>query len=184
MSNREPYSPGAPAGAEVRKQGNDWTLLLVRELRHPPEKVWRALTDPEQLREWAPFDADRTLDTSGPVKLTTVGAPTPQVSETTVKRAEPPKLLEYNWGGNDIRWQLEPVAGGTRLTLWHNIDRRFISWGAAGWHICFDVLDRFLGSEPIGRMVGPEVLKNEGWQRLNAAYAKQFGVESPGWSQG
>jgi uncharacterized protein YndB with AHSA1/START domain len=184
MSNREPYSPGAPAGAEVRKQGNDWTLLLVRELRHPPEKVWRALTDPEQLREWAPFDADRTLDTSGPVKLTTVGPPTPQVSETTVKRAEAPKLLEYTWGGNDIRWQLEPVAGGTRLTLWHNIDRRFISWGAAGWHICFDVLDRFLGGEPIGRLVGPDVLKNEGWQRLNAAYAKQFGVESPGWSQG
>ena len=112
MSNREPYSPGAPAGAEVRKEGDDWTLLLVRELRHPPEKVWRALTDPEQLREWAPFDADRTLDTSGPVKLSTVGAPTPQVSETTVKRAEAPKLLEYNWGGNDIRWQLEPVGGG------------------------------------------------------------------------
>ncbi len=184
MSNREPYSPGAAAGAEVRKQGDDWTLLLVRELRHPPEKVWRALTDPEQLREWAPFDADRTLDTSGPVKLTTVGAPTPQVSETTVKRAEAPKLLEYTWGGNDIRWQLEPVAGGTRLTLWHNIDRRFISWGAAGWHICFDVLDRFLGGAPIGRMVGPDVLKNEGWQRLHSAYAKQFGVESPGGRQG
>ena len=184
MSNREPYSPGAPAGAEVRKEGDEWTLVLVRELRHPPEKVWRALTEPEQLREWAPFDADRTLDTSGPVKLSTVGAPTPQVSETTVKRAEAPKLLEYNWGGNDIRWELEPLAGGTRLTLWHNIDRRFISWGAAGWHICFDVLDRLLGGESIGRMVGPDVLKNEGWQRLNAAYAKQFGVESPGWSQG
>jgi len=136
MSNREPYSPGAPAGAEVRKQGNDWTLLLVRELRHPPEKVWRALTDPEQLREWAPFDADRTLDTSGPVKLTTVGAPTPQVSETTVKRAEPPKLLEYNWGGGEMRWELEPHDGGTRLTLWHNINKNFISMGAAGWHVC------------------------------------------------
>ena len=72
MSNREPYSPGAPAGAEVRKEGDDWTLLLVRELRHPPEKVWHALTEPAHLREWAPFDADRTLDASGPVKLTTL----------------------------------------------------------------------------------------------------------------
>src|SRR5436309_830694 len=133
---------------------------------------------------WMLSGVSTGFDTSGPVKLSTVGAPSPQVSETTVKRAEAPKLLEYNWGGNDIRWQLEPLGDGTRLTLWHNIDRRFISWGAAGWHICFDVLDRFLGGEPIGRMVGPDVLKNEGWQRLNAAYAKQFDVEAPGWGQG
>ena len=39
--------------------------MLVRELRHPPAKVWRALTEPEQLREWAPFDADRSLGTVG-----------------------------------------------------------------------------------------------------------------------
>mgnify|MGYP003693826851 CR=1 FL=1 len=84
-----------------------------------------------------------------------------------MKRAEAPKLLEYNWGGGDLRWELEPLGGGTRLTLWHNIDRRFISWGAAGWHICFDVLERFLAGEPIGRMVGTEVMKFGGWQRLN-----------------
>ncbi len=66
-----------------------------------------------------------------------------------MKRAEAPRLLEYSWGGNDLRWELEPLrADGTRLTLWHNIDRGFISWGAAGWHICFDVLDRLLAGEP------------------------------------
>ncbi len=64
MSNREQYAPGAAAGAEIRKDGEKWTLVLVRELRHSPEKVWQALTDPAQLREWAPFDADRSL---GPV---------------------------------------------------------------------------------------------------------------------
>ena len=111
------------------------------------------------------------------MKLSTVGTPTPQVSETTVKRAEAPRLLEYSWGGNDLRWELEPLGSGTRLTLWHNIDRGFISWGAAGWHICFDVLDRLLAGEPIGRIVGAEAMKFDGWQRLNAEYAKQFGVE-------
>jgi hypothetical protein len=69
----------------------------------------------------------------------------------------------------------------TRLTLWHNIDRRFISWGAAGWHICFDVLDRLLIGAPIGRIVGAEAMKFAGWQRLNAEYAKQFGIETPNW---
>lgn len=184
MSDREQYAPGPAAGAEVKKDGDRWTLVLVRDLRHAPAKVWKALTEPEHLRAWAPFDADGSLAAAGTtVKLTTVGAPSAPVSETQIKRAEAPRLLEYNWGGQDIRWELEPVgAGGTRLTLWHNIDRRFISMGAAGWHICLDVLDRSLAGQPIGRMVGPEVMKFGGWQRLNAEYAQQFGVELPSWN--
>src|SRR2546430_15489679 len=182
MIDREQYTPGPASGAQVRKDGEKWTLILVRELRHSPEKVWQALTDPAQLREWAPFDADRGLGTVGTtVKLTTVGAPTPLVSETTVTRADAPKVLEYNWGGLDMRWELEAFGGGTRLTLWTNIDRRFISMGAAGWHICFDVLERLLSGTPLGRIVGPEAMKFGGWQRLNAEYAKQFGIETPDW---
>jgi len=53
--------------------------------------------------------------------------------------------------------------------------------GAAGWHICFDVLDHHLGGTPLGRMVGPDAMKFGGWQRLNAEYAKHFGIESPNW---
>jgi uncharacterized protein YndB with AHSA1/START domain len=174
MSQSELYSPGAAAGATVRKDGETWTLVLVRELRHPPARVWEALTDPAHLAEWAPFDADRNLGGVGPVKLSTVGTPTPQVSESTVKRAEAPRLLEYGWGGNEMRWELEPLGGGTRLTLWHNIDRRYIAWGAAGWHVCFDVLERLLAAKPIGRIAGPAAMKLEGWQRLTAEYAKQF----------
>jgi uncharacterized protein YndB with AHSA1/START domain len=178
LGSRESYAPGPAAGAEVRKDGDNWTLILVRDLRHPPAMVWQALTDPAHLAEWAPFDADRSLAAEGPVKLSTVGAPTPQVSESTVKRAEAPKLLEYSWGGQGLRWQLEPGDGGTRLTLWHNIDRRFISWGAAGWHVCFDVLERLLAGEPIGRIVGADAMKFGGWQRLTEEYAKQFGIET------
>jgi hypothetical protein len=98
--------------------------------------------------------------------------------ETTVTRADAPNLLEYG----DARWELEASGGGTRLTLWHKIDRRFISMGAAGWHICFDVLDRLLNGTPIGRIAGADAMKFEGWQRLNAEYAAQFGVELPSWS--
>ena len=178
MSNRDKYAPGPAAGARVQKDGEKWTLVLVRDLRHPPAKVWEALTDPEHLSEWAPFDSDRNLGAVGTAKLTTVG--TPYVTETQVKRADAQKALEYTWGG-DIRWELEPLGGGgTRLTLWHNIDRGFISMGAAGWHICFDVLDQLLAGEPIGRIVGPEAMQFGGWQRLNAEYAEQFGVKTPG----
>jgi uncharacterized protein YndB with AHSA1/START domain len=178
VSSRDNYKPGAAAGAAVRKDGEKWTLVLVRDLRHPPATVWQALTDPAQLREWAPFDADRNLGSVGPVKLSTVGTPTPQISETQVTRADAPKLLEFQWGGNDMRWQLEPLGDDTRLTLWHNIDRGFISMGAAGWHICFDVLGRFLAADPLGRIVGGEAMKFD-WPRLNIEYAKQFGLEAP-----
>ena len=177
MSVREQYAPGAAFGADVRKDGDNWTLVLVRDLRHAPAKVWQALTDPAELREWAPFDADRNLGSLGTAMLTTIGAPTPHVTETTVTKADPPRRLEYNWGGFDVRWELEAFSDGTRLTLWTNIDRRFISMGAAGWHICLDVLDHLLGGRPVGRMVGPEVMKFGGWQRLNAEYATQFGVK-------
>jgi uncharacterized protein YndB with AHSA1/START domain len=182
MSNRDKYAPGPAAGAHVLKAGDSWTLVLTRDLRHPPAMVWQALTDPAQLAEWAPFDADRSLAATGSVKLSTVGAPTPQVSESIVTRAEAPRVLEYSWGGNALRWQLEPVGGGTRLTLWHDIDRGYIAWGAAGWHICFDVLDHLLAGEPLGRIVAGDAMKFGGWQRLNAEYAKQFGVESPSWT--
>ena len=182
--NSEQYVPGAAAGAEVRKDGDKWTLVLVRELAHPPARVWEALTEPQHLKEWAPFDSDQTLGHVGSVKLSTVGTPTPQISEAQVKRADAPKLLEYNWGGQDLRWELSPIAGGTRLTLWHNIDRRFIAMGAAGWHICLDVMGRLLEDRPIGRIVGPAAMQFEGWQRLHVEYANQFGVELPNWSKG
>ena len=175
MNDLEPYAPGPASAAQVRKGGEKWTLVLVRELRHPPEKVWQALTDPAQLREWAPFDVDASLDKVGTVKMTWLGSPAPL--ETKVTRAEAPKVLEYG----DAKWELEASGSGTRLTLWHKIDRRFISWGAAGWHICFDVLDRLLSGTPIGRIAGGEAMQFGGWQRLNAEYAKQFGVEPPAW---
>jgi Polyketide cyclase / dehydrase and lipid transport len=175
MTDHERYIPGPASGAQIRKDGEQWTLILVRELRHRPEKVWQALTDPAHLREWAPFEVDGSLSRVRTVKLTWVGTTTPL--DTKVTRADAPKALEYN----DMRWDLEAIGGGTRLTLWTKIDRRFISMGAAGWHIAFDVLDHLLRGTPIGRIAGSEAMKFGGWQRLNADYAKQFGVDTPNW---
>lgn len=176
MSDLAQYTPGPAYGAEVRKGGEKWTLILTRELRHSPDKVWRALTDPAQLRGWAPFDVDGSLDNVGStVKLTWVGNPTP--IETKVTRADFPTVLEYG----DQRWELEAFGGGTRLTLWSNIDRRFVAWGAAGWHIGLDVLDRLLAGNPIGRLAGGDAMKMASWQRLIGEYAEQFGTTAPNW---
>jgi uncharacterized protein YndB with AHSA1/START domain len=179
VSDRETYAPGSANMAQVRKDGETWTLVLVKDLRHPPEKVWRALTEPAHLCEWAPFDASAGLGKVGTVNVTWVGTSAP--IETRVTRADAPKVLEYKSGDNDMRWELEDRDGGTRLTLWAVIDRRYISMGAAGWHIAFDVLERLLDGTPIGRITGATAMQFDGWERLNAEYAQQFGVELPKW---
>lgn len=174
MSFREQYVPGPASGAQVQKDGERWTLILVRDLRHPAAMVWQALIDPVQLREWAPFEVDGDLSKVGAtVKLTWAG--TGNVSEAQVTQSHAPHVLEFG----DIRWELESMGRGTRITLWHNIDRRFVAWGAAGWHICFDVLDNLLGGTPIGRIAGRDAM-NFGWQQLVSEYASQFGAETPG----
>jgi uncharacterized protein YndB with AHSA1/START domain len=179
MSDAEKYRPGPADVAKVRKDGETWKLVLVKDLRHPPEKVWRALTEPAHLREWAPFDASGDLGKVGTLEVTWVGAPMP--IETRITRADAPSVLEYESGGNTMRWELEERDAGTHLTLWAVIDRRFISMGAAGWHIAFDVLQRLLDGVPIGRIAGTTAMQFDGWQRLNAEYTRQFGLELPKW---
>ncbi len=73
-TDRDQYTPGRAHGADLRKHGEKRTLLLVREPRHPPERVWQALIDAAHLREWAPFNADGSPGSVG-TKLITVGAP-------------------------------------------------------------------------------------------------------------
>ena len=177
MTELDHYTASPAYGAQVKKGGDKWTLILVRELRHSREKIWQALIDPAQLREWAPFVVDGRLDSVGKtVKLTWVGNPAP--IDTKVTRVDEPQLLEFG----DIRWELEASGLGTRLTLWTNIDRRFVAWGAAGWHISFDVLARLLSGTPIGRLAGADAMKMAAWRQLVAEYPEQFGVKPPNWA--
>lgn len=170
------YSPGPADGALAAQEGDKWTVVLVRELRHSPEKVWRALTDSAELRERAPFNVDANLIAGTTVNLTWVGAPA--AIPIAVTRSDAPKSLEYN----DTKWELEPIGEGTRLTLWASIDHGYIAMGAAGWHISLDVLSSLLDGASIGRIAGGDAMKFEGWQRLNAEYGALFGVKPPSWS--
>ncbi len=183
VATRDDYQPGAAIDADARRDGSRWTLVFVRQLRHPPSKVWLALTAPSNIREWAPFDADRNLESTGAVKLTMVGGTPPEAFDSEVRHAEAPRLLEYTWGDDVVRWELEPIESGTRLTLRHTLDdRTWLPKVAAGWHICLDVADRALAGRPIGRIVAGDA-KRFGWERLNAEYAQLFGVENTGWPE-
>jgi hypothetical protein len=49
--------------------------------------------------------------------------------------------------------------------------------GAAGWHVCLDVLDYLLSGAPVGRIVGPAAMQVDGWHRLHGEYTRQFKTE-------
>jgi uncharacterized protein YndB with AHSA1/START domain len=94
----------------------------------------------------------------------------------TVRRCEPPTLLEYTWGNDVLRWELEAANDGTRLTLHHTVDDiTLVPKVAAGWHICLDVAEHLLDGHPIGAIVGENAM-NHGWQALHDQYAATLGL--------
>jgi uncharacterized protein YndB with AHSA1/START domain len=166
------FDSGPAGGASVAPAGDRWSLIFVRDLRHPPAKVWAALTDPARLDQWAPFTAARDLSTTGETTLTMVDGPDRTELAATVRRAEAPVLLEYTWGGDLLRWELAETAEGTRLTLRHHFDKRDEApMYAAGWHLCVAVLSRLLAGDPVGVIRGRDAV-GHGWEELRAAYAQ------------
>jgi uncharacterized protein YndB with AHSA1/START domain len=178
--NRTTFEPGPLAHVECRPSGGRWALVFVRDLRHAPEKVWAALTEPAQLREWAPFTTDRDLGRPGEATLTMIDGEVAEDLPATVTRAERPTLLEYTWGKDVLRWELAPAERGTRLTLRHTIeDRDWVPKVAAGWHICLVVAELLLDGTPIGPIRGADA-RNYGWDDLNRAYAQSLGIAGSG----
>ena len=168
------FDPGPLADASVVGDGGQWTLIFVRALPHPPEKVWAALTDPARLDQWAPFAAARDLSRTGDTTLVMVDGPDRTELPATVLRAEAPALLEYTWGDDLLRWELTPAGDGTRLTLRHTFAKRDEApMFAAGWHLCVAVLARLLAGDPVGVIRGRDA-SAYGWDELRAAYAREF----------
>ena len=169
------FDPGPLGDARVEPaEDGGWTLILVRELRHPRAAVWTALTDPAQVDRWAPFAAARDLGVRGETTVTVIDGDTRVDVPATVLRAEEPSVLEYTWGGDLLRWELEPAGAGTRLTLRHRLsDPDTRAMVAAGWHICLGVLDRLLAGDPVGAIRGREAM-DHGWEKLRDGYAERF----------
>lgn len=178
--DRSTFQPSPPTDVDCVADGDRWTLVFVRDLRHAPEKVWAALTEPGQLAEWAPYISDRDLGSPGDATLTMIDGDVAQPMAVSVRRAERPTLLEYTWGTDLLRWELAGTDSGTRLTLRHTVaDQDFVPKVAAGWHICLDVAEHLLDGQPIGPIRGAEA-RDYGWEALNAAYAEKLGIENTG----
>jgi uncharacterized protein YndB with AHSA1/START domain len=168
------FDPGPLAVVERHGHGDKWTLVFVYELGHPPAEVWKALTEPPHLAEWAPFVSNRYLGSVGEATLTMIDGDTKEDLSAMVLRAEPPTLLEYTWGHDLLHWELAPTVAGTRLTLRHTVgEEDLLSKVAAGWHLCLVVAARRMDGQTIGPIRGHDAM-NYGWQELNDAYAEKL----------
>jgi uncharacterized protein YndB with AHSA1/START domain len=177
---RDGYQPSPMVRPQRTFADGRWIVILTREFGHPVERVWEALTEPGQLREWAPFTADRSLATPGEVVMTMIDGDDPSADVDQagcVLESEPPRLLVYRWGDDVLRWELTATAGGTTLVLRHTLaDPGMTSAVAAGWHICLDVADALIKGVPFGPVVGSQA-KAYGWPDLNLRYAEILDVK-------
>jgi uncharacterized protein YndB with AHSA1/START domain len=181
--NRTTFDAGPLADIDCQASEDRWTLVFVRDLRHPPEKVWAALVEPAQLREWAPFTTDRDLGSVGDATLTMVDGDMSEDVPASVHHAEAPTLLEYTWGADLLRWELAATGSGTRLTLRHTVqDQGLLPKIAAGWHLCLTVAEHLLDGQPIGPIRGADA-RNYGWDELHDAYARKLAINGTGWPE-
>jgi uncharacterized protein YndB with AHSA1/START domain len=147
-------------------------LRFRRTLAHPPEKVWRAITETEHLAHWFPctIDGERTAG----ARLTFV-FPDRVVEpiDGEMLAFEPPSLIEFRWGTDIVRIELEEAEEGTVLTLLDTLDEHGkAARDGAGWHVCLDRLAAHLHGEPeAGESVGA-------WKDVHPHYVETFGPEA------
>jgi len=151
------------------RAGDRWQLRFVRRLPHPPEKVWRAITEPEHLAAWFPTEVRGERAAGAPLEFVfTSGKAPPTEGEILV--FDPPTTFELRWDKEILRFDLRRDGDGCVLTFVDTFDELGkASRDGAGWHACLDVLEHHLaGAEPPW---SPE----EHWADVHPGYVDRFG---------
>lgn len=174
------FDLGPISKVEVNATGDKYTLVFIRELPHPPERVWACLTEPKELEQWAPFVPDHNLERLGSTKFKMIDGQTIAEFPAEVLKVDKPHALEYTWGDDLLVWTLEASTKGTKLTLKHTVESQdWIPKVAAGWHICLVVAHYLMEGRPVGIIVGNRA-KDYGWEKLHDEYASQLDITGTG----
>jgi uncharacterized protein YndB with AHSA1/START domain len=142
-------------------------LRFERRLDVPPERAWRALTDPAELASWFPSVLSWTPELGE--EITVDGEP------GTIVALDPPRLLAWTAAKEHCRFELRPDAAGCLLIFTHVFDDAYGSevQHAAGWEAYLDRLGAHLDggflSEEDAHVVVPELV--ERYEELFAGHA-------------
>jgi uncharacterized protein YndB with AHSA1/START domain len=125
------------------------TLRFDRTLPYDRDRVWRAVTDPAELRQWFPSEviyepragAPMTFDFGGEHDLDTYAG--------EVLVWQPPDVFAFAWGQDELRFELSEAPGGTRLVFEHAFAHEpgKEARDSAGWSACLDAFDALLAGE-------------------------------------
>jgi len=149
-----------------------WQLRFTRVLPHPQTRVWRAITEPEQLARWFPTTIEGDRRPGAPLRFSFVPEDVPPM-DGEMLAFEPESVMEIQWGPDVVRIELRPVDGGTELTLLDTLEERGkAARDGAGWHVCLDSLEAALSGESDTR------LHMEGWSRVHPHYVESFGPQA------
>lgn len=161
-----------PEGGRLTVSGGRAAIEYRRRLDHPRERVWRALTEPDQLAAWFPttVDGGRAAGAALTFRFEHLEV-APMHGEMLA--FEPPSLLEFTWGGDRLRFALEPDGAGTAMTFTVTLEELGkATRDGAGWHQALEQLERALAGEA-ARDFDPER-----WRGLRDSYAERFGPEA------
>ncbi|MEU0536769.1 SRPBCC family protein [Amycolatopsis tolypomycina] len=160
--------------AKLQTDGERPVLRLERRLKHAPERVWRAITDPAELEHWFPARVDVELRAGGTIRFTFPG----EDSSTTgqVVTADPPREFTFVWNDDTLRWLISPDGDGSRLEFTHTFGRgdpaiAKLAGGrtAAGWDGCLDAL--------AAHLAGQDFAQPRDWHARMASYVEEFGLD-------
>jgi uncharacterized protein YndB with AHSA1/START domain len=149
-----------------------WRLRFSRTLNHPVDKVWRAITEPDQLEAWFPTTIEGERTAGARLRFSFPGGEAPPF-EGEMLAYEPPTLMELRWGPDILRLDLRAVPGGTELTLLDTLEERGkAARDGAGWHTKLDALERALAEAPEHRD------ELSAWKEVHSYYVERFGAEA------
>lgn len=134
-------------------------VRFERTYQHPIDRVWSAVTAPEELAQWFPSNVDLEPRVGGIVKFS--GDPHTDGLQGCVLVYDPPRRLSFSWGPDELWFELEPLDGERcRLTLTNLLsERNTAARNASGWTVCLDELDKHISGEASD---GPHSEANEG----------------------
>ena len=156
----------------LTEAGDRWQLEFTRRLPHPPEKVWRALTEAEHLRAWFPHEIHGERAAGAPLRFVFPGDQDDGFDGEMVTY-DPPTLLEMRWGADHLRFELTPDGDGTVLVLRDTFDDKGkAARDAAGWHECLDLLELDLGGNEPAWELGTV------WKKVHPEYVEALGPDA------
>jgi uncharacterized protein YndB with AHSA1/START domain len=158
---------------ELDRDSGQPVVRFTRRLAHPPEKVWRALTEPDHLAAWFPTTIDGELAAGAKLTFAFPRELAIPPMDGEMLTFDPPELMEMLWGEETLRFELAADGGGTLLRFTATFgELGKVSRDGAGWHSCLDVLACELDGQaaPWG--------ESERWRLVHPVYVERFGPEA------